>query len=83
MATGTPIISTKVGQAIDIINNTNNGFLVDINDYNQICKTALDIFENKYDLENILKNARTTAIDNSYNSQLKLWNKFLNNYITK
>ena len=66
MATGTPIISTKVGQAIDIINNTNNGFLVDINDYNQICKTALDIFENKYDLENILKNARTTAIDNSY-----------------
>ena len=55
MATGTPIISTKVGQAIDIINNSNNGFLVDINDYNQICKTALDIFENKYDLENILK----------------------------
>ena len=83
MATGTPIISTKVGQAIDIINNANNGFLVDINDYNQICKTALDIFENKYDLENILKNARTTAKDNSYNSQLKLWNKFLNNYITK
>ena len=83
MATGTPIISTKVGQAIDIINNTNNGFLVDINDYNQICKTALDIFENKYDLENILKNARITAKDNSYNSQLKLWNKFLNNYITK
>ena len=56
---------------------------VDINDYNKISKTALDIFNNKHDLEHILKNARTTAKDNSYNSQLKLWNKFLNNYITK
>lgn len=39
MASGIPIISTKVGQALDIIENGDNGFLVDIGDVDAIVHT--------------------------------------------
>lgn len=39
MASGVPVISTKVGQALDMINNGDNGFLVDIGDVDAIVHT--------------------------------------------
>ncbi len=81
MATGIPIISTKVGQAIDLINHNNNGFLTEINDFSDIGNIAIDIFEGKYDLKKILHNARITSEINSYDGQLNLWKDFLKNYI--
>jgi len=80
MATRTPIISTKVGQAIDLIVNNINGFIVDIDDYLSIAQISEKIFENYYDLDNIINNGRITAEKNAYESQINLWKSFFNGF---
>ena len=46
LACGVPLISTKVGLAPEIINNTKNGFLCNIEDTENIVKRASRIIEN-------------------------------------
>ena len=41
MATGTPLISTKVGMAVDVIKHGTNGFLTEIEDSSAIAEYAL------------------------------------------
>ncbi len=41
MATGTPLISTRVGMAVDVIRHGENGFLTDIEDVEAIAEYAL------------------------------------------
>lgn len=47
MATGTPVISTKVGQAVDIIKDGQNGFLVEKQNPNLIAEISSHLFENQ------------------------------------
>jgi glycosyltransferase involved in cell wall biosynthesis len=65
MASDTPLISTKVGQAEDIV-NSDNGFLVEVDDYKSIANIANDIFNKKINISKIIKNARNTAKIYSY-----------------
>jgi len=53
MACGVPLISTKVGMAEDIIEDGENGFLVDIEDTDKIYNKACNIIDN-YELKNKL-----------------------------
>jgi len=53
LACGVPLISTKVGLAPEIINNTKNGFLCNIEDTENIVKRASRIIENTDLKENI------------------------------
>lgn len=47
LATGIPMISTKVGMAPEIIKNGSNGFLVDIDDVKAITDKAEDLINDK------------------------------------
>jgi len=51
LASGVPLISTKVGMAPDIIEDGKNGFLVDIEDIDNLYSKACEIIDNQ-DLQN-------------------------------
>ena len=81
MATGVPILSTKVGQAIDLINHDVNGWLVDISDIESIADKAKYIIENKNSISNILDQAQRDAESNSYENQKDKWKNFMRGFV--
>jgi len=63
MATGVPLISTRVGIAPDAIIDGENGFIVDVEDVQGIVKAAEKILHNKELTQKIVSNALDTARD--------------------
>ncbi len=61
MACGTPLISTKVGMAPDVIQNGENGFLVDIDDIDTLYNRACEIIENDNLKNSFIKNGLNTV----------------------
>jgi glycosyltransferase involved in cell wall biosynthesis len=77
MASGVPLISTKVGMAPDIIKNGKNGFLVDIEDTDSIIHKASEIITSielqKKLIENGLQNVERYGwinIEKKYNDKI-------------
>jgi glycosyltransferase involved in cell wall biosynthesis len=70
MATGVPIVSTNVGQAIDLLKNNINGFKSITFDPEEIGNLLLN---NANPNEELINNARITAEQNDYNEQLDSW----------
>jgi glycosyltransferase involved in cell wall biosynthesis len=60
MATGVPVISTKVGMAAEIIKEGKNGFLAEIDDVASLSEKASSIIENKSLANKIVNNALDT-----------------------
>ena len=81
MASGTPIYSTDVGQAKDLIKHNFNGWIFSPTKINDLCKLMLNNHSNNKKMKKILKNARKTAVDNSYNNISKLWKVFFKNLL--
>jgi glycosyltransferase involved in cell wall biosynthesis len=83
MASGIPIISTRVGQATDLIQHEQNGWLTEIEDSEAITGWALHVHNlDEAALASILLRGRTTAEANSYPSQIPLWAKFMEGFVT-
>ena len=81
MASGVPLVTTRVGQAMDLVENNKNGWIVDNEDTEALVhcsKLAIDMGE---DLERILVNARETAKQNSYAAQEPLWRNFMKGFV--
>jgi len=76
MATGIPVVSTKVGMAPDIIKEGYNGFLAEIGDVAALSEKASKIIENKYIANHLVKNALKTVKDYS-------WEKIVKEYYEK
>jgi glycosyltransferase involved in cell wall biosynthesis len=77
MASGVPLISTKVGMAPELITDGENGFLVDINDVDQIVNYAIRLNRESGLKDSIIRKGLTTSqkydwlqIANNYYSQL-------------
>ena len=78
MASGIPLVSTRVGQAMDLIKHGENGWLVEIEDAEGLAFYA----ERALAYQNyILELAFQTAIENSYDNQLTLWREFFKGFI--
>ena len=81
MASGTPIYSTDVGQAKDLIKQNFNGWIFSSSKISNLCELIVNNHSNKKKMKKILRNARKTAVDNSYNNISKLWKIFFKNLL--
>lgn len=82
MASGIPIISTKVGQAVDLIKNGVNGWLVDVEDVEGLAACALQVYgSGDNTLVPILRHGRDTAESNSYTAQIPMWRSFMKGFV--
>ena len=83
MASGVPLVTTKVGQAIDLVRHNKNAWMAESNNTDELvhwCEHVIDGFNSH---EEILYNARKTAEENSYDQQIVLWRQFMNGFVNK
>jgi glycosyltransferase involved in cell wall biosynthesis len=82
LASGVPLVSTKVGMAPDIITDGENGFLCDVDDVDQILQKSMMILEDHEKKEKIITNGLTTARQYGWNVivqryENRLYHRFL------
>jgi len=82
MASGIPIVSTRVGQAADIIHHQQNGWMVDVGDVEAISHWVQFAYNlSDRSLAPMLAIGRTTAQSMSYSSQIPLWVEFMKGFV--
>lgn len=82
MSSGVAIVSTRVGQAMDLISHRGNGWLVDVEDAAGLAKWSGDVLRNGAPPA-VLDAARQTAAANSYEQQLPLWDRLLDGFVER
>jgi len=81
MASGTPLISTRVGQATDLVLHQENGFLADIDDAGALAHWTLSVLEQSELRTQIIARGLATAKENDYSNQLPLWQAFMHGFV--
>ncbi len=82
MASGVPLVSTRVGQAMDLVRDTHNGFLCDIDDTHALAERLLHIFRHAETLAPLLSEARKTAEAHNYPRLDPLWARLFHDFVT-
>ena len=84
MATGVPLVSTRVGQAMDLVRHGENGWLTEVQDVQGLAHWSLVALEQSaFDKQSIVQSARRTAEENSYTAQIPLWKKFMDGFVER
>jgi len=81
MACGIPLITTKVGQAVDIVKQGENGYLADIEDCEGLANYSQKVYADNLIRNKLITNGLKTAQENSYESQIPLWKKFYKGFV--
>lgn len=81
MASGVPLVTTRVGQAVDLVQHGTNGWMVDVGDVEGLAHWAQYAIEHRTDLDSVLRNARKTAEANDYDAQTPLWQNFFHGFV--
>lgn len=81
MASGVPLVTTRVGQAMDLVQNNQNGWMVDVEDIEGLAYWAEYALNNKSDRDRIIQSGLQTAKANSYDAQIPLWRDFMNGFV--
>lgn len=80
MASGVPLVTTRVGQASELVCDGENGWLVDVGDAEALAG-RLEQVAGADDLEAVLAAARRMAEANSYEAQTPLWHAFFDGFV--
>ncbi|HCD36243.1 MAG TPA: glycosyl transferase family 1 [Chlorobium sp.] len=81
MASGVPLISTKVGQATDLISHGENGFLANIEDSEALAHWTTKAIQDSTSRKAIIENGLITAAEHDYDNQLMQWKAFMSGFI--
>ncbi len=81
MAGGVPLVSTKTGQAADLVADGRNGWLADVDDAEGLAGRVQWVHEHRAELGPILRAGRQTAEANSYEAQFPLWCGFFKGFV--
>ena len=76
MACKVPVISTPVGQAVELIKNKENGIVVKNFSPNLLAENSIELIENEPLQKKIKFNAKQTALENDHLKQKLLWKDF-------
>ena len=82
MATGVPLVSTRVGQAADLVEHEVNGWLVEVEDVEALVWSLAHVAGASTDtLERVRAAGRTTAEANSYTALRSRWRALLDGFV--
>jgi glycosyltransferase involved in cell wall biosynthesis len=81
MATGVPLVTTRVGQAMDLVRHEQNAWMVDIEDHEGLAHRVEWLYYHSNDIQGVIKEGRKTAECNSYLSQDPLWRNFMQGFV--
>lgn len=82
MATGVPLVTTRVGQGADLVRHGENGWMVEVEDVEGIVMWTVHVADAQAnDLDRVLRAGRTTAEENSYKSLRPRWRELLLGFV--
>ncbi len=81
MACGIPLVSTRVGQATDLVEHGKNGFLADVEDAGALAHGVRRSLEDSHLRASVIENGFRTAEVNDYGNQLPLWSDFMTGFV--
>ena len=81
MASGIPLVTSKVGQAMDLVRHCENAWIVEPEDAEELAHWAGYVIDNPSSLREVLGRGRLTAEGNSYPSQIPLWREFMSGFV--
>jgi glycosyltransferase involved in cell wall biosynthesis len=82
MATGVPLVTTRVGQAIDLVRHGENGWLVEVEDVEGLVEYAARVAGAPGgELGPVLRAGRKTAEANSYDALSPRWRELLRGFV--
>lgn len=80
MSAGVPVVTTRVGQAMDLVEHGRNGWMVDVEDAAGLARWGREVLNNGAPGA-VLAAARRTALANTYDAQLPLWRAFFSGFV--
>jgi glycosyltransferase involved in cell wall biosynthesis len=80
MASGVPLVTTRVGQAMDLVRNGENGFAVDVEDAEALA-VWLERIHAGIDVGPLREAARATAEANSYEALTPRWRDLFTGFV--
>jgi glycosyltransferase involved in cell wall biosynthesis len=83
MATGVPLVTTRVGQAGDLVRHGENGWMVDVEDAAGLARWIVHAVGGGSHLETVVAEGRRTAEGNSYELQLPAWAQFFDGFVDR
>ncbi|MHB8618295.1 MAG: glycosyltransferase family 4 protein [Chloroflexota bacterium] len=83
MASGVPLVTTRVGQAMDLVRHGENGWMVEVEDAEGLAHWARWAIEHQSDLPSVLLAGQETAQRNSYEAQVPLWATFFEGFVER
>lgn len=83
MATGVPVITTRVGQAIDLARSRENAWVVESEDVDGLVEGVLQMLGDSMLCQQVVARARGTAEANSNFAQRVAWADFFNGYVER
>lgn len=81
MASGIPLVTTRVGQAVDLVRHGENGFLADNENTEELAVLAANVFSQRGSLQPMIDSGLKTASKNCYEAQLPLWKQFFSGFV--
>jgi glycosyltransferase involved in cell wall biosynthesis len=82
MATGVPLVTTRVGQAADIVEDGENGWVVEVEDVAAIADRVAHVAGAPSDeLERVRRTGRETAEAYSYDALRPRWRALLEGFV--
>jgi glycosyltransferase involved in cell wall biosynthesis len=81
MASRVPLVTTRVGQAMDLVKHEQNAWMVDVEDAEGLAHWAEYAIEHHGSLADVLSQGQKTATANSYEAQIPLWHGFMQGFV--
>lgn len=81
MASGIPLVTTRVGQAMDLVIHGENALMVNIEDSEGLAFFGEKVLSDSQLRDNIVKKGFITAKENTYLAHISLWERFFKGFI--
>jgi glycosyltransferase involved in cell wall biosynthesis len=81
MASGVPLVTTRVGQAMDLVRHGANGWMVPVEDAAGLAHWVEHALAHPADAEKVVQEGLRTAEESSYARQLPLWRAFMEGFV--
>lgn len=81
MISDVPLVSTRVGQAIDLVKHGENGFLAEVDDVESLAEHSRRVLTDSALRGRLLEAGYRTSQENTYDAQLPLWRNYFRGFV--
>ena len=81
MACGVPLVTTRVGQAMDLVRHEENAMMVDVEDAEGLAFFAQKLLADTRLRNEIIENGFAVVEQNTYTAHTPLWKEFFNGFV--